>query len=195
MTVIFGIKGNNKITVVGDRRCSSISGEFISDDMQKVIPINDYLCIAFAGNAAIGNAIMKNVEATGKKEALLVEDLLEIINSFYKKVVENGCNVIYGYSFYCLIAGKGKDGKGHLYSAGKYKNGFEYKEVPMALYSPVDASNDACNKIFVKNYKLFHKDFEKRTVKEISQLCSTVSPTGNIWTYELDTHIGKIREF
>lgn len=195
MSVIFGIREEDKIIVTGDKRSSSIEGNFISDDMQKVVTVNEHLCIAFGGNASIQNAILKNVESTDNKETLLVEDLLDIINLFYQKIIENQCDVIYGYPFYCLIAGKGKDGKGHLYNAGKFKNGFAYKETPMALYPPADADIGECNAIFVKNYKLHHKDFYKRTVREIAQISSVVSSTGNCWIYGLGTHKGQISEF
>lgn len=194
MTVIFGIKEDDEIIIAGDKRGSDVNGGFISDDLQKVIPINNHLCIAFAGNAAIKSAIMKNVEEVEQKNKLFVEDLLEIIDSFYKKVRENGCDVIYSYSFYGLIAGKGTDGKAHLYNVGKFKNGFAYKEVPMALYPPLDTNQDECNNIFVKNYKLHRRDFVERTIKEISQMSNTVSPTGNSWTYGFTTHTGEMNE-
>lgn len=94
-----------------------------------------------------------------------------------------------------LIAGKGKDGKNHLYNAGKFTGGFVYKEVPMALYPPKNASQDECNKIFMKNYCVIKTEFWKKTVKEISQLSDLVSPTGECWIYDFDTCIGRIIEF
>lgn len=46
MSVIFGIKEKEVIIVAGDRRASAIDGAFISDEMQKVVAINDWLCMA-----------------------------------------------------------------------------------------------------------------------------------------------------
>ena len=62
MSVIFGIVDQGKIIIAGDKRLSSMEGEFISDDGQKVIAINDRLAIATAGNAAIEKAILKDIE-------------------------------------------------------------------------------------------------------------------------------------
>lgn len=195
MSVIFGIKEADRIIIAGDKRGTSKKGEFISDEIQKIIPINEHLCIASAGNVSISNVIIRIAKERENKDELVVEDLLEIIESFYKEIVEKKCETLYRFPFYSLIAGRGKDGDGHLYNAGKFKNRFDYKEVTMALYSPPDASNDECNRIFVKNYKLYHKEFYKKTVKEISQISNTVSNDGHCWIYDFRTQTGKISEF
>lgn len=195
MSVIFGITEENRIILAGDKRVTDVTDGSFSDDAQKVIQINKQLCIAFAGNMAVMTSIMKKVEATENKDTLVTDDLLEIINSFYKKVVEKECDVIYGYAFYCLIAGKGKDGKDYLYNAGKFKNGFEYREVPMALYPPTDADQKKCNEIFVKNYYSNKNDFWTKTVEEIWQLSSMVSSVGDCWIYNRDTCMGKLVQF
>ena len=40
MSVIFGIKENNRIIIAGDKRGSSIDGKTLSDDLDKVLMIN-----------------------------------------------------------------------------------------------------------------------------------------------------------
>ena len=42
MSVIFGIKENNRIIIAGDKRGSSIDGKTLSDDLDKVLMINDH---------------------------------------------------------------------------------------------------------------------------------------------------------
>ena len=37
MSVIFGIKENNRIIIAGDKRGSSIDGKTLSDDLDKVL--------------------------------------------------------------------------------------------------------------------------------------------------------------
>lgn len=56
MSVIFGIKENNRIIIAGDKRGSSIDGKTLSDDLDKVLMINDHLAFSSAGNAAIEKA-------------------------------------------------------------------------------------------------------------------------------------------
>lgn len=150
--------------------------------------------MASAGSVAIEKTIIKDIEASGNKDNLFVEELIYIIESFYAKVVEKQCDSIYNLPFYCLVAGKGRDGNGYLYNAGRFKKGFDYKEVPMALYPPADAKVD-CNQIFVKNYKLHHEDFCKRTVCEISKISDIVSSVGNEWIYNIALGKGELIEF
>lgn len=49
MSVIFGIKENNRIIIAGDKRGSSIDGKTLSDDLDKVLMINDHLAFSSAG--------------------------------------------------------------------------------------------------------------------------------------------------
>lgn len=145
MSVIFGIVENNSIIIAGDRRASSIDGTFISDNEQKVTEINGHLGIVTAGNVAIEKAVLKNVDDREDKAHMVIDDLVKSIREFYDKVIENQCDSIFNLPFYCLIAGEGSDGKGHLINAGRFKNGFAAKEVPMALYPPNDLDQDTCN--------------------------------------------------
>ena len=195
MSVIFGIVDQGKIIIAGDKRLSSMEGEFISDDGQKVIAINDRLAIATAGNAAIEKAILKDIEKSCNASTMTADDVIEVIQNFYKRVLENNCGSIYMLSFYCLIAGIGRDGNAHLVTAGKFKGGFSAKDAPMALYHPADTKQNDCNKIFVKNYKLHHSDFCERTVQEISAISKIVSPTGNKWVYDILSERGTMYSF
>lgn len=83
MSVIFGIVDQGKIIIAGDRRLSSIDGNLISDDGQKVIAINDRLAIATAGNAAIEKAILTDVEKSCNTSNLTTDDLVDVIRNFY----------------------------------------------------------------------------------------------------------------
>lgn len=183
MSVIFGIVEKKSIIIAGDRRASSIDGVFISDNEQKVTEINEHLGIVTAGNVAIEKAILKNVDDREDKVRMVIDDLVKLIQKFYDKVIANQCDSIFNLPFYCLIAGKGEDGKGHLVNAGRFKDGFAAKEVPMALYPPNDLEQNTCNQIFVRNYKLFHEQFCERTIREVASLSETVSTMGNKWIY------------
>lgn len=195
MSVIFGIREEDKIIVAGDKRLSSTEGKFISDDGQKVIAINDRLAIATAGNVAIEKAILKDIEKSCDTSIMTTDDVIEIIQNFYKRVLENDCASIYLLPFYCLIAGIGRDGNAHLVNSGKFKEGFGAKDAPMALYHPADTEQNDCNQIFAKNYKLHHSDFCERTVQEISAISKMVSPTGDKWIYDIKIHKGCLYSF
>ena len=110
MSVIFGIKENNRIIIAGDKRGSSIDGKTLSDDLDKVLMINDHLAFSSAGNAAIEKAISIDLNKATNKDCLTTDDLLDIIKAFYKRVADTNCDAILALPFYFLIAGKGRDG-------------------------------------------------------------------------------------
>ena len=88
MSVIFGIKENNRIIIAGDKRGSSIDGKTLSDDLDKVLMINDHLAFSSAGNAAIEKAISIDLNKATNKDCLTTDDLLDIIKAFYKRVAD-----------------------------------------------------------------------------------------------------------
>lgn len=114
MSVIFGIKENNRIIIAGDKRGSSIDGKTLSDDLDKVLMINDHLAFSSAGNAAIEKAISIDLNKATNKDCLTTDDLLDIIKAFYKRVADTNCDAILALPFYFLIAGKGRDGNASL---------------------------------------------------------------------------------
>lgn len=132
MSVIFGIIEHEKIIIAGDKRLSSIEGKFISDDGQKVVAINDRLAIATAGNAAIEKAILTDIEKSCDASNMTTDDLVGIIQNFYKRLLENNCGSIYMLPFYCLFAGMGREGNAHLVNAGKFYFQFIGKIIMMA---------------------------------------------------------------
>ena len=81
MSVIFGIKENNRIIIAGDKRGSSIDGKTLSDDLDKVLMINDHLAFSSAGNAAIEKAISIDLNKATNKDCLTTDDLLDIIKA------------------------------------------------------------------------------------------------------------------
>ena len=121
MSVIFGIKENNRIIIAGDKRGSSIDGKTLSDDLDKVLMINDHLAFSSAGNAAIEKAISIDLNKATNKDCLTTDDILDIIKAFYKRVADTNCDAILALPFYFLIAGKGRDGNASLISGGNIK--------------------------------------------------------------------------
>ena len=195
MSVIFGIKENNRIIIAGDKRGSSIDGKTLSDDLDKVVMINSHLAFSSAGNSAIEIAISMDINKLDNKKSMTTDDLLDVIKAFYKRVVDTNCSSILALPFYFLIAGKGRKCNSSLISGGNIKGVLDAKEVPMALYPPADAKMDKCNQCFAKNYKLYNPEFVERTIKEISTFSDLVSPTGGKWIYNIKSEKGELFTF
>ena len=123
------------------------------------------------------------------------DDVLRIISAFYQNIIEKKCDMILAFPFYCIVAGKNQSGEATLISGARDKNGFFAKEVSMVLYPPADVTMDVCSRIFVKNYKLFRGEFAERTIKEISDASSYVSPSGDKWIYNINTGVGNLFSF
>lgn len=195
MSVIFGIKENNRIIIAGDKRGSSIDGKTLSDDLDKVLMINDHLAFSSAGNTAIEKAISIDLNKATNKDCLTTDDLLDIIKAFYKRVADTNCDAILALPFYFLIAGKGRDGNASLISGGNIKGRLDAKDVPMALFPPADAKMQECCDCFAKNYKLHNSEFVEKTIKEIANISNLVSHTGNKWIYNIATEKGMLFSF
>ena len=191
MSVIFGIKEENRIIIAGDKRGTRIDGETFSDNLDKVITVNDQLAFACAGNAAI----VIDLNKKENKECLTTDDLLEIINLFYERVKNTNNNAILGLPFYFLIAGKGRGGNASLISGGNIKGNIDAGEVPMALYPPADVEMRECCNCFARNYKFYNAEFVEKTIKEIANISTLVSPTGNKWIYDISEEKGMFFSF
>lgn len=194
MSVLFGIDEKDSITICADRRASSKEGKFISDDLQKITVVNPSLAFASAGNAAIEKAVAIDADKAGVDQ-MNVDGLLAVINAFYDRVKEAGCDSILLLPFYCLIAGTRKDGSSVLINLGCVRGKLSYAAAPMALYPPADAEQEKCNISFVRNYKLHKAQFCENTVREISEMSSLVSPTGDKWIFDKATGTGKLYSF
>ncbi len=166
-----------------------------SDDMNKLTIVNECVCFASAGNASIERAIQIDIDRAGNASSMRTDDILRIICAFYINIIEKKCDTILAFPFCCIIAGKNKSGEATLISGVREKNGFVAKEVPMALYPPADVSMDVCSRIFAKNYKLFKDKFAERTIKEVSDASTYVSPSGDKWIYNISSGIGNLFSF
>lgn len=195
MSVIFGIKEAGEIIIVGDKRATSMNHEAQFDDMNKLTVVNECVCFACAGNAAIERAIQIDIEKTGNVSYLRTDDVLRIISAFYQNIIEKKCDLILSYPFCCIVAGKNQAGEAKLFSGVRDKIGFAAIEVPMALYPPADVTMEVCSQIFVRNYRLFRGEFAERTIREVSDASIYVSPSGGKWIYNINTGIGTFFSF
>lgn len=197
MSVIFAIKEEGKIILAADKRGSGKDGRLITDNMNKIIVINDQLAFASAGNAVFGKLVEMDVAKLATKETLTSDGLARIIRDAHQKIQDIGVldKLKMPSPFYFLIAGKAQNGSASLISGGNPKGKLDMSEVPMALYPPNGADLKQCCEIFAKNYNFHHVDFVERTVREISAISPFVSPTGDQWTYDIATSKGTLRSF
>jgi len=192
MSVIFGIKEEKMIILAGDTRTSSINNITLSDDCQKVMPINEQLCIAIAGNFAIGIAIQMKIDKSNVHN-LKVNDIIKIIDNFYK--IGSDTNTISNFPFSCLIGGTDYNNKPCLIAINVKNGVVQINDVNVMLYHPCDTNPHDCYDIFAKNLKYNHETFAEQTIKEISSISKVVSPNGHKWVYDFTVGKGKLYSF
>ncbi len=197
MSVIFGIREAGRIVIAGDKRGSKKDGRTYSDNMSKVVAVNEHLAFASAGNAVFEKLIsMKAAEVSGKA-SLTTDDLAEIVQAAYREIRDMRVldKLKMPSTFYFLIAGKSRSGGSSLISGGNFKGSLDAQEVEMILYPPEGADMKQCCELLAKNYKLHHTDFAERTVREISRINPIVSPTGDRWNYDVAMGKGILHSF
>lgn len=69
--------------MIGDRRCSSFSGEIISDNVTKVIKINPNLVVGAAGDEDINNLI---IEYLKMKNNISFEETVTLLKENYSLI-------------------------------------------------------------------------------------------------------------
>lgn len=85
MTVLLGAQTEKTVILAGDNRGTNKNTDVPQDNLEKIHPINNHLCIASAGTLAISEAILMNVNKMVYVDDLFIEDTIEIIEKFYEE--------------------------------------------------------------------------------------------------------------
>lgn len=187
MSVIVGIKTNNRVILGADKRLSTYQNQFVSDDNDKILVVNNHLALACAGNKAIQTALemdINNLEID--KVSLFVEDVTDIICNLYKKFKNANAEIILSYPFYAILGGLDKNHNIKLIAISYNYGNLQCSETQtnIMIFPPSDVSMKKCSEIFVRNYYLFTDHVIEKTVKDISELSVVVSESGNKWIYD-----------
>lgn len=195
MSVILGIQEKDCIILVSDNRAATLDGKTVSDSLNKIEVINSHLAFSSAGNAAVGKALLIDLNKLNTIASAHVEDFLRTVESFYSRAKNAKAASILTQPFCFLVAGQGNDKESKLVS-GAFVNGrLQYGTVPMALYPPADVPIKFCNECFAKNYYQNHAKFAEKTICEISEKSKFVSPSGNKWIFNKLTNQGQLYSF
>lgn len=187
MSVILGYKAEDKLYLAADNRLSEKDGTFIRDNERKIIEINSHLAVAFAGNAGTQALFGEFVKGMKNAKDFKIEDILLNINAMFmslkiNKDREYAINILNSSSYF-IVAGKDKNNDNGIYAVSYVNGKLGDTKTEMILFPPLGADMQTCSNIYVKNVHMFPQNFLQKTVKEISDICNTVSPSCDIWTY------------
>ncbi len=198
MSVILGYKAEDKLYLAADNRLSEKDGTFIRDNERKIIEINSHLAVAFAGNAGTQTLFGEFVKGLKNANEFKIEDVLFNIDAMFlsfKIRKEEWVSNILNSSSYFIVAGKDKNNDNVIYAVSYVNGKLGDTKTEMILFPPLGADMQTCSNIYVKNIHMFPQNFLQKTVKEISDICNTVSPSCDIWTYNFVTDNNSMEHF
>lgn len=195
MSIILGYKTENKICLSSDKRLTDMVKGSYSDDATKMIVLNEHLAMACSGSR-MAQDCFNNFIRKSNLSKWTIEDVifkLDAMCSWFKIAKVEEVNKL---GAYFIIGGLSTSGEISLYSASYNHKKFSYgKDVELAIYPPSDLDIQNCCNIYIPN---FHKHFfncMQRTVKEVSALSKMVSPSGDIWTYDIELGCSSMEHF
>lgn len=193
MSVILAYQTDNEIIVAGDRRACKADGEIVSEDAPKVFQVNEKLCFACAGSSVIASIISKEISKLDATD-LRVEDVGEIVDTFYENAKEKDVPGVYMLPSSLIIAGENREGDIKIYAIN-YRNGISDKKyVSMIIFNPADMSNQECAEIMIKNIRRFGNEFAKYTIKKIAAKSQWVNAKYDLWTINKKNKVSKFLE-
>lgn len=198
MTVIMGHKTANKMYLGADNRVCTPDDEFIRDDDNKIVVINDRVAVAFAGYGGV-KTIFENMIKNNTKE-IYVEDVIHILKFMYwtLKIMKNknASKNAFHYGARFIIAGKSKKSEYCIYTMSILNGKIEKPSmVNSFMFPPSDANIKECCEIYSKYAKASEPNFIQSTIKDISKISKIISPSGDIWTYDIATGESSLKHF
>lgn len=198
MTVIIGHKMQNKIYLGADNRTSTVDDTLVSDDVKKIVVVNDKVAVAFAGISWVQLMFEKMTKDSDNN--FRVEDALRCIKiiywickiPWYKKYTKN----ILTYGSRVIVAGKNKKNEYCIYTMSIIDG---KREKPVLtehfMFPPSDISAEECYNVYAKNVLNYQDDFIKRTIKDIGKMSNVVSTSGDIWMCDIITGKSTLEHF
>lgn len=192
MSVIMAYKTEDKIYLGADNRTVTIEDVVSRDNVNKIVSINNEVAVAFAGcykSQMLFNFVIKRMKNVADFK---VEDALKSIkwvyrickllrfNKFSKEILSIGSQF--------LVVGKNKKNECCIYmtliSDGKLRKAL-LKE--WFIFPPYGADFDVCSNILTTNIVKYPNKSIQRTIKEIAINNKYISPSGDIWIYDMIT--------
>ncbi len=192
MTVIMGYKTPDKIYLGADNRTVTLVNDFVRDDANKIVIINNNVAVAFAGYHKTQVIFERMIDRLTSDREFYVEDALQYIKRiywfyklfWYKKFAKEGLSL----SSRFIVAGKNKKGEYCIYVTSILHGKLEKPSLTdRFIFPPHDADAKMCCDIYAINTVNYQSAFMKRTVKDIAKLSKFVSTSGDIWTYDMIT--------
>lgn len=190
MSVILGYKAEGKIYLAADNRTVTLEEVLSRDDVNKIVVVNNDVAVAFAGYGGTQKLFESMIKDNTKD--FKVDDAIVCIKRIYwlckflwfKKGAKN---VLYLGSRF-IVAGKNKKGECCMYTVSFLHGKLEQPSLTdRFIFPPFDADAKLCCDIYARNVINHRNDFIQRTIKDIAKISNVISPSGDIWIYDMKT--------
>lgn len=190
MSIIMAYKTEDKIYLGADNRAVTLEETISSDDKNKIIVINNDVAVAFAGCNKTQMMFEMLISKSKNKEDLKVEDALKYIRKVYKicKIFwfKKFAKEILNIGSRIIVAGKNKKDVCCVYTVSILHGKFEKPSLTNRfMFPPYDSDIKICFDIYALNLIKYPNDFISRTIKDIAKISKLISPSGDIWTYDM----------
>ncbi|RDY30160.1 hypothetical protein [Lachnotalea glycerini] len=194
MSVIIGYQTQDFLVLAGDKRCTDVNGNLKNDNLNKIMEINEHLAIAISGNLLFPLALRSKLNEVKDTSNLVIEDIIKIVIDFYNDMKINN-NEFVELPACFIIGGKARNCMYGMCAFVGNKGNINPIETERAIFPPMDMKPQECQDILVKHIEFNPNDFYIHTIKEVANKSKLVSPTGNVWIFNLKTKKGKLQHF
>lgn len=186
MSIIMAYKTEDKIYLGADNRVTNLKDGSYSDNNSKLIILNKRLAMVCSGSRFAQDRFSDFIKDKNTKK-WTIEDM-----NFYLKILCDSLNMtnntnINNSGAYFIVGGLNNNKEIVLWSASWNHGRYSGNSVEMVLYPPEDVDMQTCCNIYIPNLHEHFPVFIKKTIKEIFEKSKMVSPSGDIWTYDMIT--------
>lgn len=193
-------KTEDSLYLGADNRTVREDDVFSSDNVNKIVVVNDCVAVAFAGvnkSQLLFEFVIKRMKNV---DNFRVEDVLKSIkwvyrlckllrfNKFSKEILSIGSQFI--------VVGKNKKNECCIYITLISKKKLRKPLLKdWFIFPPFGADMDVCGGIFTTNAKKYPNKFIQKTIKDIAKDNEYISTSGDIWIYDIKTDKGSLEHF
>lgn len=200
MSVIMAYMTEDKLYLGADNRTVTVDETTYNDNVSKIALINDNVAIAFAGCNKFQMVFEFLLKYEKDITKLRVEDILKLnkktyrfckvlwFRKFSKEILKLGSQII--------VAGKNRKDEGCLYIAAISNRKFiKPMKKEWFIFPPYGIDIESGCDIYCENIQKYPNNFIQNTIKDISKINKYVSPSGDIWTYDINSGESILKHF
>lgn len=192
MSVIMAYKTEDKIYLGADNRTVTEEDVFSRDNANKIVAVNDCVAVAVSGCRTAQVLFEMRLKRLENRSDFRVEDALQYIKKIYRMCkfwrFAKFSKAILNIGSQFLVVGKNRMNEPCIYMVLISKKKLRKPLLKnWFIFPPHGMDIDVCSNIFITNTKKYPNNFIQKTIKDIAPDNEYISPSGDIWVYDMRT--------